>query len=74
MSRAVVSRKVERLLDRKGFGGERHQVRGGELMLYFSTSKVAAQVRALLVHSGIAAEQYNERVTVYLDAEEEKIA
>lgn len=74
MSRAVVSRKVDRVLLRRGLHPyERQQIRNGELVLYYTSSKVASQARALLVQNGVACEQYNERVTVYLDAEEEKV-
>lgn len=75
MSRANTSRKAERVLLRKGISiGEKQQIRNGELLLYFGTSDRAAEARRVLVHNHIACEQFQTRVTVYLEAQEEKIA
>lgn len=74
MSRTVVARRVDRLLLARGLHPvERQQQRGGELVLYYAMSDTARKARAYLIQKGIACEQFNIRVTVFLDAEEEPL-
>ena len=74
MSRGNTSRRAERVLLRKGISiPEKQQIRGGELVLYFATSQRASDARRVLIQNHIACEQYNERVVVYLEAEEERL-
>lgn len=82
MSKQTTQRKLERLLGKNAILPVSEELLRGEgvMQLEFSNYKQMAQVRSLLIHNGLAAEQKDSgaagpfKIDVYLDAEAEQQA